>query len=83
MKKSLLVAVAIFAVAFSFAQEDKQMAADLKAQLGPKKDSIAAIQGRLDAIQGKIDALPGWRKGLFGTLGCLLYTSDAADTPYV
>ena len=76
MKKSLLVAVAIFSVAFSFAQEDKQMAADLKAQLGSKKDSIAAIQGRLDAIQAKINALPGWRKGLFGTLGANLSGSN-------
>lgn len=42
---------------------------ELKAEQAPKKDSIAAIQKRVDAIQGKIDALPGWKKGAFGTIG--------------
>ncbi|MFK7811223.1 MAG: DUF3078 domain-containing protein [Maribacter sp.] len=72
MRKLLFAVVAMFAVSFTFAQTDTQTADDLKAQLGPKKDSIAAIQGRLDAIQGEIDALPGWRKGMFGTLGANL-----------
>jgi hypothetical protein len=72
MKKLIFAVVIMFAVSFTFAQDDKQAAEDLKAQLGPKNDSIAAIQGRIDAIQGKIDALPGWRKGMFGTLGANL-----------
>lgn len=72
MKKSLFAVTAMFAVTLTFAQTDLQTADELKAQLGPKKDSIAAIQGRLDAIQGEIDALPGWRKGMFGTLGANL-----------
>lgn len=72
MRKLLFTAVAIFAVAFTFAQDNKQAADELKAKLGPKKDSIAAIQGRLDAIQGEIDALPGWKKGAFGTIGANL-----------
>ena len=46
-----------------------QTAEELKAQIAPKKDSIAAIQGRVDALQAQIDALPGWRVGAFGTIG--------------
>ena len=42
---------------------------ELEAEMAPKKDSIAAIQGRVDAIQAKIDALPGWKLGAFGTIG--------------
>ena len=42
---------------------------ELKAEQGLKKDSIAAIQARVDAIQLKIDALPGWKFGAFGTIG--------------
>ena len=76
MKKLLFTAAAMLAVTFTFAQTDMQTADELKAQLGPKKDSIAAIQGRLDAIQGKINALPGWRKGVFGTLGANLSGSN-------
>jgi len=57
------------ALAFSCAYGFSQTAEELKSQLGPKKDSIAAIQGRLDAVQSKIDALPGWKKGAFGTIG--------------
>jgi len=76
MKKLIFAVVTMFAVSFTFAQDDKQAAEDLKAQLGPKNDSIAAIQGRIDAIQGKIDALPGWRKGMFGTIGANLSGSN-------
>ncbi len=72
MKKLLFVALAIFAGTITNAQDDKQKAEELKALLGPKADSIAAIQGRIDAIQGEIDGLPGWRKGLFGTIGANL-----------
>ena len=42
-----------------------QTAEELKAQQGPKKDSIAKLQGEVDAIQAKIDALPGWKKRCF------------------
>lgn len=42
---------------------------ELKAEQAPKKDSIAAIQKRVNAIQAKIDALPGWKVGAFGTIG--------------
>lgn len=72
MKKLFFTVVASFAVTFTYAQTDLEKAEELKSQLGPKKDSIAAIQGRIDAIQGEIDALPGWRKGAFGTIGANL-----------
>lgn len=42
---------------------------ELRAAQAAKKDSIAAIQGRVNAIQGQLDALPGWRTGAFGTIG--------------
>ena len=76
MRKSLFAVLAMFVVTFTFAQNDLQTADELKTQLGPKKDSIAAIQGRLDAIQGEIDALPGWKKGMFGTIGANLSGSN-------
>ncbi len=72
MKKIIIAVVAVFTATLSFAQDDKQKAEELKALLGPKADSIAAIQGRIDAIQGEIDGLPGWRKGAFGTIGANL-----------
>ncbi len=72
MKKIIIAVVAVFTATLSFAQDDKQKAEELKALLGPKADSIAAIQGRIDAIQGELDGLPGWRKGAFGTIGANL-----------
>lgn len=68
MKKNFLIAILLFSGAFGFAQTEEE----LKAQMAPKKDSIAAIQGRVDAIQAQIDALPGWKKGAFGTIGANL-----------
>ena len=68
MKKSVLLTVALLAVSISKAQTVDE----LKAAQALKKDSVAAIQGRVDAIQGQIDALPGWKKGLFGTIGANL-----------
>ncbi|MEM6895495.1 MAG: DUF3078 domain-containing protein [Bacteroidota bacterium] len=46
-----------------------QTAEEIKAEMAPKKDSIAAIQGRVDALQAQLDALPGWKIGAFGTIG--------------
>ncbi|WP_373075707.1 DUF3078 domain-containing protein [Zeaxanthinibacter enoshimensis] len=46
-----------------------QTAEELRTAKAAKKDSIAAIQGRVNAIQAKLDAMPGWRKGAFGTIG--------------
>lgn len=72
MKKFVFAVAAVFMTHMMFAQTDMQTADELKAQLGPKNDSIAAIQGRIDGIQAQIDALPGWRKGMFGTIGANL-----------
>lgn len=68
MKNIFLIAVLLFGCAAGFAQTEEE----LKAQMATKKDSIKAIQGRVDAIQAQIDALPGWKKGAFGTIGANL-----------
>ena len=65
--KKLVLSAAIAVFAFSTAQA--QTLDELKAEKSTKKDSIAAIQGRVNALQGKIDAFPGWKKGAFGTIG--------------
>ncbi|MGB5819974.1 MAG: DUF3078 domain-containing protein [Saonia sp.] len=65
MKKKVLTVLSVCIIAFSYAQTEEE----LKEKLGPKKDSIAAIQGRVNAIQAQIDALPGWKTGAFGTIG--------------
>lgn len=57
--------IASFAITAGFSQTVEE----LKAEQGPKKDSIAAIQGRVDAIQAQIDGMPGWKFGAFGTIG--------------
>ena len=46
-----------------------QTADELKAEKKEKKDSIAAIQKRVDALQKQLDNLPGWKFGAFGTIG--------------
>ena len=76
MKKLVFAIFAVFTLTFVNAQTDTAKADELKAMLGPKADSIAAIQGRIDAIQGEIDGLPGWRKGIFGTIGANLSGSN-------
>ena len=68
MKKLVFTLVAILTISATYAQT----ADELKALQAPKKDSIAAIQGRVDALQAQIDALPGWKKGIFGTIGANL-----------
>lgn len=65
MKKLLFTLSAFFVLAASMAQTEEE----LKAQIAPKKDSIAAIQGRVNALQAQLDALPGWKIGSFGTIG--------------
>ncbi len=65
MKKSLLTLSLLSIILGVYAQSESEMAAEINL----KKDSISAIQGRVDAIQAKIDALPGWKIGAFGTIG--------------
>ncbi len=57
--------IASFAITAGFSQTVEE----LKAEQGPKKDSIAALQGRVDALQAQIDGMPGWKIGAFGTIG--------------
>lgn len=68
MKNIFLITVLFFTCTLGFSQTEDE----LKAQMAPKKDSIAAIQGRVDAIKAQIAALPGWKKGAFGTIGANL-----------
>ncbi len=64
--KQIYVVLAVLCVsAMTFAQTEEELLATQAA----KKDSVAAIQGRVDALQAEIDALPGWKKGAFGTIG--------------
>jgi hypothetical protein len=62
MKKLLLSFFATFALVTGYSQTVEE----LKAEQAPKKDSIAAIQARINALQSKIDGMPGWKKGAFG-----------------
>lgn len=65
MKKCTLLLLLILSGVFTYAQTEEE----LKAEQGIKKDSIAAIQKRVNALQAQIDALPGWKVGAFGTIG--------------
>ncbi|MBD1259929.1 DUF3078 domain-containing protein [Maribacter polysiphoniae] len=82
MRNLVVTLTAFLALSATYAQT----ADELKALQGPKKDSIAAIQGRVDALQAQINALPGWKKGAFGTIGANLsgfnnwYSKDAANS---
>jgi len=65
MKKLVFTITAMMA----FAVVSAQTIDELKAEQAAKKDSITAMQGRIDALQGEIDKFPGWKKGIFGTIG--------------
>jgi hypothetical protein len=65
MKKLILLLVFTTGMGTAFAQT----AEELRAARAAKKDSIAAIQGRVNAITAKLDAMPGWRTRAFGTIG--------------
>lgn len=65
MKKTLLtVALLLGAITF-YAQEREELEAEQTA----KKDSIKALEQKVNDIQAEIDALPGWRVNAFGTIG--------------
>lgn len=68
MKKLVFPLLALL----TFITVSGQTVEELKTEQATKKDSIAAIQGRVDALQGQIDAFPGWKKGAFGTIGANL-----------
>jgi hypothetical protein len=63
--KKLIILITLLSFGFVSAQTLDE----LKALQQEKKDSIAAIQTRVDALQSQIDAFPGWRIGAFGTIG--------------
>ena len=65
MKKSILILFTLAAIHSGFSQTEDELVAEMNA----KKDSIGAIQARVNAIQAQIDALPGWKLGAFGTVG--------------
>jgi len=65
MKKILCTTIFCLAILSAKAQT----AEEIKAEMAPKKDSIAAIQSRVSALQSQLDALPGWKLGAFGTIG--------------
>lgn len=65
MKKLCLSLILICGITFSYAQTIEE----LKTEQSVKKDSIDAIQKRVDALQSQIDAFPGWKIGAFGTIG--------------
>ena len=74
MKKFAITLTMLLGLAYSYGQTIE----DLKAEQSAKKDSIAAIQGRVDALQSQIDAFPsyGWKIGAFGTVGLSLSGAD-------
>ena len=59
----------LFAFFASIISINAQTLEELKADQAAKKDSISAIQSRVNALQGQIDALPGWKVKAFGTIG--------------
>ena len=65
MKGTICSAILCLAISSASAQTE----AEIKAEMAPKKDSIAAIQSRVNALQAQLDAMGGWKIGAFGTLG--------------
>jgi hypothetical protein len=65
MRKTLIILALIGGTLGTYAQTVEE----LKADMAPKKDSLVAIQSRINAIQKKINAMPGWKIGAFGTIG--------------
>ncbi|MBQ0733765.1 DUF3078 domain-containing protein [Aquimarina celericrescens] len=65
MKKLLCITALFLTVTTLSAQTEEE----LKKEQAAKKDSIAAIQNRINAIQAKLDTISGWKIGAFGTVG--------------
>ncbi|HAB27795.1 MAG TPA: hypothetical protein DCE27_08715 [Xanthomarina gelatinilytica] len=64
-KKLLSILVVVFTISAGFSQTKEELKSEQKA----KKDSISAIQARVDDLQKQIDTYPGWKFGAFGTIG--------------
>jgi hypothetical protein len=65
MKKLFFAFILIFAGSMTYAQTLEE----LKAEQAIKKDSVDAIQKRVDDLQSQIDGFAGWKIGAFGTIG--------------
>lgn len=65
MKKLLFALILMFSLTSIYSQTLEE----LKSEQATKKDSINALQSKVDDLQGKIDTYPGWRKGAIGTIG--------------
>ena len=65
MKKLLSIVLVCCAAQIGLSQTMET----LKQERAEKKDSIAAIQGRLNAINKQIEKFPGWKVGAFGIIG--------------
>ncbi|MEM6642668.1 MAG: DUF3078 domain-containing protein [Bacteroidota bacterium] len=68
MNKTIIAIIMIALCTYSYAQT----AEELRAEMKPKKDSIAALQAKVNALQAQINALPGWKVNAFGTVGATL-----------
>ena len=65
MRKILLLTVFFI----SLVSIKAQTLEELKSEQSIKKDSISALQSKVDDLQDLIDALPGWKIKAFGTIG--------------
>ncbi len=65
MKKLIFTLILLFGANFLIAQTKEE----LISKQTSIKDSVKALQSKVDGIQGEIDALPGWRFNAFGTIG--------------
>jgi len=65
MRKTLLLTVFFI----SLVSIKAQTLEELKSEQSIKKDSISALQNKVDDLQAQIDALPGWKIKAFGTIG--------------
>jgi len=65
MRKTLLLTVFVI----SLVSIKAQTLEELKSEQSIKKDSISALQNKVDDLQAQIDALPGWKIKAFGTIG--------------
>lgn len=63
--RKFILPLLLFVVTLTHAQTKEELLSVQKS----KKDSVAALQKKVDAIQSEIDALPGWRMKTFGTIG--------------
>ncbi|MCH7524590.1 MAG: DUF3078 domain-containing protein [Bacteroidetes bacterium] len=65
MRKILLLTVFFI----SLVSIKAQTLEELKSEQSIKKDSISALQSKVDDLQAQIDALPGWKIKAFGIVG--------------